>query len=104
MAFKGAVRDFFTISSLRRDLSLTRTLKWPRRNRVKITRNTSRAYHVQHVVCHVVRRDSSAIKFDRIEIAFILALLYGLKPLTDEGLKKTNKPKTKQNNNKRTFV
>ena len=28
--------------------------------------------------------DSSAIKFDRVEIAFILALLYWLKPLTDE--------------------
>ena len=24
------------------------------------------AYHVQHVVCHLVRRDNSAIKFDRV--------------------------------------
>ena len=24
-----------------------------------------------HVMCHLVRRDSSAIKFDRVEIAFI---------------------------------
>ena len=24
-----------------------------------------------HVTCHLVRRDSSAIKFDRVEIAFI---------------------------------
>ena len=23
-------------------------------------------YHVQHVVCHLVQRDSSAIKFDRV--------------------------------------
>ena len=41
---------------------------------------------MQRVVCHLVRRDSSAIKFDRVEIAFILALLYWLKPLTDEQL------------------
>ena len=35
IAFKGAVRDFlFTISSLRREQSPTRTLKWPRHNRV----------------------------------------------------------------------
>ena len=34
-----------------------------------------------HFVCHVVRRDSSAIKFDRVEIAFILALFYWLKQL-----------------------
>ena len=36
-----------------------------------ITCSTQSAYHVQHVVCHVVRRDSSAITFDRVEIAFI---------------------------------
>ena len=71
---------FFTISSLGRELSPTRTLKWPRHNRVKITCCTSSAYHVQRVVCHWVRRDSSAIEFDRAEIAFILALLYWLKP------------------------
>ena len=52
IAFKGAVRDFFTISSQRRELSPTRTLKWPGRNRVQITCNTSSAYHVQ-VSCYV---------------------------------------------------
>ena len=31
-----------------------------------------------HVTCHLVRRDSSAIKFDRVEIAFIWALFYWL--------------------------
>ena len=41
---------------------------------------------MQPVVCHVVRRDSSARKFDRAEIAFISALFYWLKPLTDEEL------------------
>ena len=37
----------FTISSQRREPSPTRTLKWPWRNRVQITCNTSSAYHVQ---------------------------------------------------------
>ena len=46
--------------------------------------NTSSVYHVQHIVCHVARRDSSAIKFGRVEIAFILALFSWMKPLTDE--------------------
>ena len=48
-----AVRDFFTFSSLRRKPSPTRKLKWPRHNRLKITCNTSSAYHVQQVVCHI---------------------------------------------------
>ena len=43
---------FFTISSQSRELSPTRTLKWPGRNRVQITCNTSSAYHVQ-VSCYV---------------------------------------------------
>ena len=48
------------------------------------TYNTSSAYHVQHVVHHIARRDRSAFKVDRVEIAFILALFYWLKSLTDE--------------------
>ena len=52
IAFKGAIRDFFTISSQRRELSPTCTLKWPWRNRVQITCNTSSADHVQ-VSCYV---------------------------------------------------
>ena len=55
-------RFFKTLSSL----PTTRTPKWQGRNRVQITCNTSGAHHGQHVVCHVVRRDSSAIKFDRV--------------------------------------
>ena len=74
-AFKGAGRDFFTTSSLHRELSPTRTRKWPRRNRVQITRNTSSAYHAQRVVCHLVRRDSSAIKSDRAAITFIFSVI-----------------------------
>ena len=56
----------FTISSLRRELFPARTLKWPGRNCVQITCNTSGAHDVQHVVCHVVRRDRTAIKFDKV--------------------------------------
>ena len=52
IAFKGAIRDFFTISSQRRELSPTRTVKWSGRNRVQITCNTSSTYHVQ-VSCYV---------------------------------------------------
>ena len=43
---------FFTIFSQRRELSPTRTLKWPERSCVQITCNTLNAYHVQ-VSCHV---------------------------------------------------
>ena len=57
---------FFIISLLCSEPSPTRTLKWPGRNFVQITCNTSSAYHMQHVACHIVRRDSSAIKFERV--------------------------------------
>ena len=71
ITLKGAIREFFTLSS-------TRTLLWPGRNRVQISCSTYSAYRVQHVVCYEVRRDSSAIKFDRVGIAFILSLFYWL--------------------------
>ena len=93
IAFKCTVRDFFTISSVRRKLSPTRTLKLPKRNRVQITCNTSSAYHVQRVVCHLVRRDISAVKFDRVKIAFISSLfLLAEIILTDEGGEETGAP------------
>ena len=44
---------------------------------------------MQHVECHVVQRDSSAIKFDIAEISFILALFYEMKPLTNKRGEKT---------------
>ena len=58
---------------------------------MQITCNRSNAYHVQHVVRHVVRKGSSTSKFDRVEIAFILAF-YWLKPLTNEGGEETGVP------------
>ena len=56
------------------------------------SRATQNVYNEQHV-CHVVRRDSSATKFDRVEISFILALLHWVKPLTDEGREETGVPR-----------
>ena len=69
---------FLTIFSLCRKLSSTSTLKWPMRSRVQIMCSTYSAHHMQHVMCHVVQRDSSAIKFDGVEITFILAVFYWL--------------------------
>ena len=43
-------------------------------NHMQQIERLSRATYL--VTCHVVRRDSSAVKFDRIEIAVSLALFY----------------------------
>ena len=64
----------FSISSLRRKLSHTHTLKWPGRSRVQIKYNTLSAYHMQHDVYHTVQRDRAAIQSDRVEILFFLVL------------------------------
>ena len=57
---------FFTISSLHCKPSPTRTLKWPGRNHVQITFNTSSAYHMQHVVLHATWYEGTAqLKSDR---------------------------------------
>ena len=80
IALKGVI---FTTSSLLSEMSATRMLKWPGCSCVQITCNTSSAYHVQPALCCLVQRDSSVVKFDRVEIAFILSVVYWLKPLTD---------------------
>ena len=49
-------------------------LSWTGRSRVQI-RCSSATWHVQHVTRYMLRRDSSAVKFDRAEIAFMLSLL-----------------------------
>ena len=49
---------------------------------------------MQHAVCHVVGRNSTALKFDRAGIAFISDVCHWLKPLTDQG-EKTNRNKNK---------
>ena len=73
IAFKGAIRDFF--NNL---LTAPRTVS---NTHAQVARAQSCANRVQHierlsratcrVTCHLVRRDSSAMKFDRVEIAFI---------------------------------
>ena len=72
IAFKGAIRDFYKLLTAPRTVSNTHA---------QVAQAQSCANHVQHiehlshatcrVTCHLVRRDSSAIKFDRVEIAFI---------------------------------
>ena len=46
--------------------SNTHTLKRPGHNCVQIMCITLSTHHVQHAMCHAVRRDSSATKFDRV--------------------------------------
>ena len=65
VALKGAIRDFYKLLTGPRTVSNTYA---------QVARAQSCANHEQHVVCHVVRRDSKANKFDRIKIAFIFAL------------------------------
>ena len=77
-AFKGAIPDFLKISSLRRELSPTRTLKWPGRNCVQITRNTSGAYHVQRVVLHATWYEGTARLLSLTELKSHLFGLYFL--------------------------
>ena len=55
--------------------------------------NTSGTHHVHHFVFHLVQRGSSAIKMDRVEIAFSLVIFYGLKRLNNEEREKTGVPR-----------
>ena len=73
IAFKGAVRDFLQSPCCAAN-RLQHVRSGPRRNLVQITCNTSSAYHLERVMCHLVRVDSSAIKFDRVEMAFYLSV------------------------------
>ena len=77
ITLKGAIRDFYNLLTAPRTVS---------NMYAQVARAQLCANHVQHieclshatchVTCHMVRRDSSAIKFDRVEIAFIVALFY----------------------------
>ena len=72
IAFKGAIRDL-----LQSPHSAANCLQHVRSSGPSAIVYKSRATHRAlisckcHVTCHLVRRDSSAIKFDRVEIAFI---------------------------------
>ena len=70
--FKGSIRDF-----LQSPHSAANCLRHVRSSGQGTIVCKSRATHTAlitckcHVTCHLVRRDSSAIRFDRVEIAFI---------------------------------
>ena len=72
IAFKDAIRDF-----LQSPHSAAKHLQHVRSSGPGAIVCKSRATHQAlirckcHVTCHLVQRDSSAIKFDRVEIAFI---------------------------------
>ena len=96
ITLKGAVPDFFFFFFLQSPHCAANCLQHVRSSgqdaiackprathRVLITCNTSGAYHVQHAVCRTERRDSSAIKLDRADITFMLALFYWLKLMKD---------------------
>ena len=73
IAFKGAIRDFF----LQSPRSAANCLQPVRSSGPGAIVCKSRATHRAlitckcHVTCHLVRRNTSAIKFGRVEIAFI---------------------------------
>ena len=69
IVFKGAIRDFLrsphsAANCLQHSGPGATVCKSQATHRALITCKC-------HVTCHLVRRDSSAIKFDRVEIAFI---------------------------------
>ena len=72
IAFKGTVRDFLQSPHSAANC-LQRVRSSGRGAIVCKSRATHRALIMCkcHVTCHLVRRDSSAVKFDRVEIAFI---------------------------------
>ena len=74
IVLKGTIRDFCNLLN-------ALALQTASNTYAQVARAQSCANHVQdierlslaHVVCHPVRRDSPAIKFDRVEIAVIFA-------------------------------
>ena len=86
IAFEGAIRDF-----LQSPHKAANCFQHARSSGPGATVCKSRATHRAlitckcHVMCHLVRRDSSSIKFDRVEIAFIRAYFVGgiIKPMKE---------------------
>ena len=60
IAFKGTIRDFLQSPHCAVNRLPTCMLKWPRRNRAKITCNTLSAYHMQHVVLRATWYEGTA--------------------------------------------
>ena len=87
---KGAILDFYYLLTA---LQTVCNMYSQGCNGVQITCNTLSAYHVQHVACHLVRRDSSAIKFDSVNncVYFSFFILLA-EPLSSEGGEETGVP------------
>ena len=66
----------FIISSVSRELSPTRTLKWPVRSRVEIACNTSSAYYVPHSVIRATWYEGTAQLFSLAVLKSHLFELY----------------------------
>ena len=66
---EGAIRDCLQSPAPR---LVSDTYAQVARGQSKSHASTSGACHLQHVVCYVVGRDSSAVRFDRAEISFLL--------------------------------
>ena len=67
---------FFTISSLHQEPSPTCTLKWPGRNCVQITCNTSSAFQVLYVMLHATWYEETAQLLSLTELKLHLFELY----------------------------
>ena len=63
IAFKGVIRDFYNLLTAPRTV-LDMYAEVARANQMQHIKCLSRAKRL--VVCHIVRRDSSAIEFDRV--------------------------------------
>ena len=63
---------FFTVFSLHRELSPTRTLKWPGRNCVQIKCSTSSVYHIQPVMLRATWYEGTAQLLSLTEFNFEL--------------------------------
>ena len=72
IAFKGAFQDLLTVSNTNAQAARAQSCA----NHVQHIESLSRS--TCHVTCHVELRDSSAIKFDRVVIAFNSASFYWL--------------------------
>ena len=94
ITFKGTIRDFFIISLLRCELSKHACSSGLCANVCK-SHATHRALIMcsRHVVCYVVRSGSSAIRFDRVQLAFVLTEFLLAEPLTDKGEEETGIPR-----------
>ena len=66
IVLKGVIRDLYNLLTAPRTVSNTNAEVAQAQSCANHAQHVERLSHVQHAVCHVVRRDSSAIKFDRV--------------------------------------